>query len=135
MTTHYMEEAENCQYISIMDQGKIIAEGSPEHLKSCMEGDQIHLQTVDDTVTKTWLEEQWNLKISLNQDGLEFVLPHGDTELAKLISTLPNEVRRLTVRQPTLEDVFLKLTGRQIRDEESGTRDRLRLSAQRKGKL
>ncbi|MHB1654450.1 MAG: ATP-binding cassette domain-containing protein [Desulfitobacteriaceae bacterium] len=135
MTTHYMEEAEHCKYIAIMDQGKIIAKGSPETLKALMEGDHIHLETADNSATQIWLEEHWNLIVSRVQEGLKFVLPHGDTELARLLTTLPNEVNRLIVRQPTLEDVFLKLTGREMRDEESGARDRLKLSAKRKGKL
>jgi ABC-2 type transport system ATP-binding protein len=135
MTTHYMEEAEHCQYIAIMDHGQLIAEGSPQHLKSCMEGDNIQIETSDPTSTAAWLKDNWSLNVIQNQKELQFILPHGDTQLAKLITELPHEIKRLTIHQPTLEDVFLKLTGRQMRHEESGARDKLRLSAQRKGKL
>ena len=135
MTTHYMEEAEHCQYIAVMDHGQLIAEGSPQHLKSFMEGDQIQIETSDPTSTAAWLKDHWSLNVTQNQKELQFILPHGDTQLAKLITELPHEIKRLTIHQPTLEDVFLKLTGRQMRVEESGARDRLRLSAQRKGKL
>ena len=135
MTTHYMEEAENCRYIAIMDHGRLIAEGSPEHLKSMMEGDRIQLATADNSLAASWLEQNRSLKVTVKQDGIEFVLPHGDTQLARLLTELPTEVQRLTVQQPTLEDVFIKLTGRQMRDSESGLIDRLRFSAQRKGRL
>ncbi|GAB6172318.1 daunorubicin resistance protein DrrA family ABC transporter ATP-binding protein [Paradesulfitobacterium aromaticivorans] len=135
MTTHYMEEAENCRYIAIMDHGRLIAEGSPEHLKSMMEGDRIQLATADNSLAASWLEQNRSLKVTVKQDGIEFVLPHGDTQLARLLTELPTEVHRLTVQQPTLEDVFIKLTGRQMRDSESGLIDRLRFSAQRKGRL
>lgn len=135
MTTHYMEEAENCRYIAIMDQGRLIAEGSPEQLKSMMEGDRIRLETSDNDAAASWLEHNRSVKVTVNQAGLEFVLPHGDTQLARILAELPTEVRRLSVQQPTLEDVFIQLTGRQIRDNESGLIDRLRFSAQRKGRL
>ena len=135
MTTHYMEEAENCRYIAIMDHGRLIAEGSPEQLKSMMEGDRIQLTTADNSLAASWLEQNRSLKVTVKQDGIEFVLPHGDTQLARLLTELPTEVQRLTVQQPTLEDVFIKLTGRQMRDSESGLIDRLRFSAQRKGRL
>ncbi len=135
MTTHYMEEAENCRYIAIMDRGRLIAEGSPEQLKSMMEGDRIQLTTADNSLAASWLEQNRSLKVTVKQDGIEFVLPHGDTQLARLLTELPTEVQRLTVQQPTLEDVFIKLTGRQMRDSESGLIDRLRFSAQRKGRL
>lgn len=135
MTTHYMEEAENCRYIAIMDQGRLIAEGSPEELKSLMEGDRIRLETSDNRAAAAWLEQNRSLKVRIKQEQLELVLPHGDTQLARLLTELPVEVSRLTIQQPTLEDVFIKLTGRQIRDSESGLTDRLRFSAQRKGRL
>ena len=135
MTTHYMEEAEHCQYISIIDDGQIIAEGSPPDLKASMEGDQIHIETSNDSETADWLLQQRGLNVSRTEGGLNFLLPDGDTQLAHLLSELPHPVKRLTVHQPTLEDVFIRLTGRKIRDEESGARDRLRLAAQRKGKL
>lgn len=135
MTTHYMEEAEHCQYISIMDHGKIIAEGSPDTLKASMEGHQIRIETRDDDQAAEWLRTHWKLTVTPKEKGLDFILPQGDTHLARLLAEIPYEVDRLTVHQPTLEDVFLKLTGRQIRAEESGSRDRLRLAARRKGKL
>jgi len=135
MTTHYMEEAEHCHLISIMDQGRIVAKGSPVELKSCMEGDRIQLATADDAQARDWLQSEWHLTPATGSEGLEFTLPEGETRLAQLLTSLPVEVRRLSVRQPTLEDVFLKLTGKAIRDEESGMHERLKYSAQRKGKL
>jgi ABC-2 type transport system ATP-binding protein len=135
MTTHYMEEAEHCQYISIIDEGRIIAEGSPAELKTTMEGDQIYIETSNDKETAEWLIRHRGFNVKHTTPGLNFLLPNGDTQLARLLSELPYSVKRLTVHPPTLEDVFIRLTGRKIRDEESGARDRLRLSARRKGKL
>lgn len=135
MTTHYMEEAEHCQNIAIMDQGSIITEGSPADLKSEMDGDLIHLLTENDAKANAWLAENWDVTVSQGKEGLDFTLPQGETHLAQLLASLPVKVHRLTVRQPTLEDVFLKLTGPRIRNEESDTHERLKFSARRKGRL
>lgn len=135
MTTHYMEEAEHCHHISIIDDGKVIAEGSPSELKAAMEGDHIQIETSNLDETKKWLAEKRSLQATLEENGIHFTLPNGETELATLLTDLPFPVRRLVVHQPTLEDVFIRLTGRKIRDEEAGSHDRLRLSAHRKGKL
>lgn len=135
MTTHYMEEAEHCQYISIMDHGQIIAEGSPEKLKSIMAGDRIYIETADTSQVMAWLQENRGITAIRKNNGLEFILPHGDTQLARLLTEIPVEVVRLDVRKPTLEDVFITLTGREIRDGESGSHERLRLSVQRKGRI
>lgn len=135
MTTHYMEEAEHCQHISIMDQGQIIAQGSPAELKGSMEGDRIQIATTNNVQAREWLQRQWGLNATEEPEGLGFTLPEGETRLAQLLTALPVQVHRLTVRQPTLEDVFLKLTGKAMRDEESGLHERLKYSARRKGKL
>lgn len=135
MTTHYMEEAEHCQHISIIDHGLIIAQGSPAELKGSMDGNRIQIATTNDAQAREWLQKQWQLRATDEPEGLEFTLPEGETHLAQLLTSLPVEVRRLTVHQPTLEDVFLKLTGKAIRDEESGIHERLKYSARRKGRL
>lgn len=135
MTTHYMDEAEHCQSISIIDGGRIIAEGTPAELKASMEGDQINIETTNNPQTSEWLATHRGIQATVSEGGLHFVLAHGETQLAQLLSELPHPVTRLTIHQPTLEDVFIRLTGRKIRDEESDVRDRLRLSAKRKGKL
>lgn len=135
MTTHYMDEAEHCQSISIIDGGQIIAEGTPTELKASMEGDQINIETTNNPQTAEWLASHRGIQATVSEGGLHFVLANGETLLAQLLSELPHPVTRLTIHQPTLEDVFIRLTGRKIRDEESDVRDRLRLSAKRKGKL
>ena len=57
MTTHYLEEAENCDRIAIIDEGKIVACGTPEELKKSIKGDTISLKTTNDDKAKRWIEE------------------------------------------------------------------------------
>jgi len=136
MTTHYMEEAEHCHYIAIIDRGRIIAQGSPAQLKTlAADGDQIYLETADNTAALAWLRDTHGLSASASGAGLKFALPQGDTRLGRVLADFPQEIQRIKIHQPTLEDVFLNLTGRQIRGEESDAHDRLKVAAQRRGKL
>lgn len=139
MTTHYMDEAENCDRIAIIDRGQIVALDTPAGLKKLVGEDQIELTTRDNTGTIKAIAEHYLIGAT-EQDGKvifqvadsEHFVPHMLAEL----SQLPNRIiiETLNVRRPTLEDVFLKLTGRTIRDEE-GAKDERRLSLKRLGRL
>lgn len=117
MTTHYMEEAENCDRIAIIDHGKIIAEGTPAKLKSVVRGDIIRLVTSDNTRAIREIKERFNISAQEENGGLSLEAERGDELVPKLIHALPVETRSVSIQKPTLNDVFLKLTGRTMRDE------------------
>lgn len=117
MTTHYMEEAENCDRIAIIDHGKIITEGTPAKLKSVVRGDIIRLVTSDNQRAIRELREQFNLIAQEENGGLLLETERGEELVPKLIHALPMETRSVSIQKPTLNDVFLKLTGRIMRDE------------------
>src|SRR5487761_439240 len=99
MTTHYMEEAEWCDRIAIIDHGRIVALGTPDQLKDQVGGDVVVITTADGGALRVEVA-----------DGPEFV--------PKLVRALDVEIRTVTVRRPSRDDVFLNLAGRAIRDEE-----------------
>ena len=115
MTTHYMEEAEWCDRIAIIDHGRIVALGSPEELKSQVGGDVVVVQTEDNPRA---LAEIGRLGVEAAADGesLRIDVPDGAAFVPRLITALSMPVRTVTVRRPSLDDVFLKLTGRAIRE-------------------
>lgn len=119
MTTHYMDEAEFCDRVAIIDHGRIIAEGSPDELKRLVGGDVVYLKTRNDREAIKVLKE----KISANledRDGEIFVHGvKGDVCIPELIRILGEEVISVRLQRPTLNDVFLKLTGRQLRPDQS----------------
>lgn len=117
MTTHYMEEAENCDRIAIIDHGKIIALDTPGHLKEMVQGDIIHLVTDDNGVAVQEIQKIFNLAAREENDGLSLETEKGDEFIPKLIRSLPVKTLSVSLKKPTLNDVFLKLTGRTIRDE------------------
>lgn len=128
MTTHYMDEAEICNRIAIIDKGKIIAQGSPEELKKMVGGDVVYLRTVNNAEAVRVLRDTMQLQAQ-EQDGEIFLSAvRGDACIPKLIGVLAESVLSVRVQRPTLNDVFLKLTGRAIRPETVSTGDTVRES-------
>ncbi len=117
MTTHYMEEAENCDRIAIMDHGKIIAEGTPARLKGTVQGDIIHLVTADNPLAREEIQRTFRISAREENGGLSLEAERGEEFIPKLIRALPVQTLSVSITKPTLNDVFLRLTGRTIRDE------------------
>jgi len=121
LTTHYMDEADAlCDRIAIIDYGKIIAEDTPEQLKEKIgAGDVIEIDFTGDTTTATKSLEKFKFvrKVSKIQGHLVIVAEAGITRLGEITNTLHNcgsSVGKIAVRQNTLEDVFIHLTGRRL---------------------
>jgi ABC-2 type transport system ATP-binding protein len=117
MTTHYMEEAENCDRIAIIDHGRIIAEGTPALLKEMVHGDVIHIMTADNQRAVQEIQRTFGIAAREENGGLALVTEKGDEFIPRLIHSLPVQILSVTLKKPTLNDVFLKLTGRTIRDD------------------
>jgi len=117
LTTHYMDEAENCNRIAIIDNGKIVALNTPEKLKERVSGDIVKMASADNNRLYKKLVDELGLKAELIKDGIQLEAAKGETFIPQLISKLPNEITYISLRKPTLNDVFLKLTGREIREE------------------
>ena len=133
MTTHYMDEAENCDRIAIIDHGQIVALDTPERLKGLVGGDVVTVQTSDNAAAMVKLAQLQGIQTRLGPEGQVIVeTDKGDQFIPHMISTLadggnPVEVQSVNLRRPTLEDVFIKLTGRAIREEEASGKDRMRM--------
>jgi ABC-2 type transport system ATP-binding protein len=126
MTTHYMEEAEVCDRIAIIDHGKIITIGTPEELKKTVGGDVIYISTSDNTKAKTEIEKLFGVEV-FEKDGELFLTSiRGDACIPEIIRALGDIVLSVRMQRPTLNDVFLKMTGRAIREEEVSSGDTLK---------
>jgi ABC-2 type transport system ATP-binding protein len=133
MTTHYMDEAENCDRIAIIDHGQIVALDTPEALKSLVGGDIVTVRTSDNEAAMAKLSQMG--AITARQGPEEQVIietEKGDQFIPHMMAELsdghePLDVRSVNLRRPTLEDVFIKLTGRAIREEEASGKERMRL--------
>ena len=117
MTTHYMEEAENCGRIAIIDHGRIIALDTPAKLKQMVHGDVIHVITTDNQRALAEIQKTFSLAAREENGGLVLETEKGDEFIPKLLHSLTMQTLSVSLKKPTLNDVFLKLTGRTIRDE------------------
>jgi len=138
MTTHYMEEAEYCDRIAIIDHGTIVALDTPEKLKRMVGCDIVRLTTSDPEratiAANRWVEQP----VRREDDVIYAEGENGQALAATLIRQLTLdgiEVREVSVQVPTLEDVFVYLTGRAIRDETAGAKERLESRLRSRGRL
>jgi ABC-2 type transport system ATP-binding protein len=126
MTTHYMDEAEVCDKISIIDKGSIIATGTPDELKKTVGGDVIYIKTSDNEKAKAEIENLFDLDVSEKNGELFLTTLKGDSCIPEIIKAIGETVLSVRLQRPTLNDVFIKMTGKQIRDEEVSSTDNLK---------
>ena len=128
MTTHYMEEAEVCDKIAIIDRGKIITSGTPAELKKVIGGDVIYLKTADNKKAMEDIKNLLDVEVS-EMDGEIFISAlRGDVCIPKIIREIGESVLSVRMQRPTLNDVFLKLTGKEIREETATAGDDIKAS-------
>jgi ABC-2 type transport system ATP-binding protein len=118
LTTHYMEEAEYCERIAIIDQGKIIVLDTPEALKQSVGKDRVQIHTEDDEAAIVALRERFDLEASIAEGVVTFGVPHGEEFVPQLFAQLGMPIRAVNVARPSLDDVFMSYTGNTIRDAE-----------------
>ena len=125
LTTHYMDEAEHCDRIAIIDHGTIVAIDSPEALKASVGQDRVELKTADDDATMAQLQDVFDLEPTTSEGAVRFYVANGDRFIPRLFAELSVPILSVSVAQPTLDDVFMSYTGRTIRDAEATASERM----------
>jgi ABC-2 type transport system ATP-binding protein len=133
MTTHYMDEAENCDRIAIIDYGQIVALDTPDKLKDGVGGDVISIKTEDNEEAVRLLKDKYKFKTSIQNWTVSFTVPRGEEFLPGFVTAFPLRLLSIGLHRPTLEDVFLKLTGRTIRDQEVDSMQAMRRMMRMRG--
>jgi ABC-2 type transport system ATP-binding protein len=128
MTTHYMDEAENCDRIAIIDHGRIQAVDTPASLKRQMGGDTIIVS--GDAALSADLGAKYDLTPYESGGELHFQVAGGASFVPRLMADFGGRITSVQIKQPSLEDVFLKLTGHAIRGEEGSSLDLMRQGIQ-----
>jgi ABC-2 type transport system ATP-binding protein len=134
LTTHYMDEAENCDRIAIIDHGKIVAMDTPEALKASVGKDRVQISTADDPAAISALADEFGLEARMHEGLVTFSVESGEHFVPQLFSRLPVAIRSVSVSRPSLDDVFMSYTGKTIRDAEASVVDRNRMLASRFGR-
>ena len=125
LTTHYMDEAENCDRIAIIDEGRIVALDRPEVLKDSLGGDVVTLRVEDGEAAVAELRARHGLSAGLEGDVVSFSTPQAEEFVPGLIRNFSSKILSVAIQRPTLDDVFLSLTGRSIRDESPNSNQEL----------
>jgi ABC-2 type transport system ATP-binding protein len=119
LTTHYMDEAEYCDRIAIMDQGRIVALDTPEALKASVGKDRVQIHTGDDQAAIAALAERFEIEAVVAEGAVTFGVTSGEEFVPRLFSELGQPIRSVNVSRPSLDDVFMSYTGTTIRDAEA----------------
>jgi ABC-2 type transport system ATP-binding protein len=136
LTTHYMDEAEYCDRIAIMDQGKIIALDTPEALKASIGKDRVQIRVDDNAAAIAALDSHFGLAATIAEGAVTFAVERGEAFVPKLFAEFPLPILSVNVARPTLDDVFMSYTGSTIRDAEAtaGQRGREQMTMMRGGR-
>ncbi|MBR1369881.1 ABC transporter ATP-binding protein [Methanocalculus chunghsingensis] len=136
LTTHYMDEADRlCNRVAIIDRGRIVAMDTPANLKNRVGEDVVSITSPDADriaggITAPWIlgAEQYDGQVIIRLQSAEDHL----LELLRIIGGEGYTIRSISIRKPTLEDAFLHYTGREMRQEEAGAVDRMRMMMPRR---
>jgi ABC-2 type transport system ATP-binding protein len=136
LTTHYMEEADFlCNRVAIIDLGRIVALDTPENLKNSIASDMTILECSDaERLSGRLRNENWVDSLQVHAPLVAIGLRHSEERIAQIIDIARQvevTVRSITTRKPTLEDVFLHFTGRQIRESEASPAEKGRIAKSR----
>lgn len=141
LTTHYMDEADYlCQRIGIIDFGKIVALDTSKNLKNILGGDVISIETdVPERAFTVFQKFQWVKKISQHNGVIDLNCKQGEKKIPLLIKTDQQqagfEIKSVSLRKPTLEDVFLHFTGKTIREREASQEEKNKIQMRRRFRM
>ena len=126
LTTHYMDEAENCDRIAIMDAGKVVVLDTPDALKASIGTDRVQIVTDDDPAAIDALATAFGIAAQMHDGAVTFGVADGHHFVPRLFAELDVPIRSVAVARPSLDDVFMSYTGRTIRDAEATGADNMR---------
>ena len=129
LTTHYMDEAEHCDRIAIIDHGQIVAIDTPEALKASVGKDRVQIHTADDEVAIAGLAREFGIDAAMHEGAVTFSVASGEQFVPRLFGGLSVPIKSVSVSRPTLDDVFMNYTGTTIRDAEASGTDQMRQMA------
>ena len=130
LTTHYMDEADRlCNRVAIIDHGKIIANDTPKNLKDGLGGDLVTIKSPDPGGVTAALTEPWVIRTETHNDEVIISVKNADQYVSAIVTILNEHhvpITSIAINKPTLEDVFLSLTGKTIREQDADGTENMR---------
>jgi ABC-2 type transport system ATP-binding protein len=124
LTTHLLDEADKCDRLAVLDEGSIVAEGTPQALKSSIGGDVVLLTSGSPEDLALRITERFGLAASIVNSAVRFEHPNGNEFVSRLMQELREPIDSVTVSRPTLEDVFIHATGHRFGENAIETNQR-----------
>lgn len=121
LTTHLMDEADRCDQVAILDQGKLVTTGTPAALKATIGGDVLTVSCDDPGLLSKLASERFDVSTKVLDGAVRIERDRGHEFVPDLIRAFPKEINSVTVGRPTLDDVFLHLTGHRLWDDGADT--------------
>jgi ABC-2 type transport system ATP-binding protein len=119
VTTHLMEEAERCDRLAILNEGNLVALGTPIELKSEIGGDVILLDAaIDASLLGEHIRERFHVEAAVLGNQVRIERKDGHRFVPDLVEAFPGEIQAISVSKPALEDVFIRRTGHKFWSEE-----------------
>jgi ABC-2 type transport system ATP-binding protein len=114
LTTHLLEEAERADRIGIMHRGELAALDTPAALRSAVGGDAITIRAKDPAALATAIDERFHVHAMVLDGSVRLERSNGHEWIARLVEAFPDRIDSITLGKPTLEDVFIHITGHQF---------------------
>lgn len=123
ITTHLMDEADRCDRIAILDRGKLLAVDTPTALRETIGGDVLTVATNDPAGLAARMTERFEATVEVIDGAVRMERERGHQFVTELIEAFPGEIDSVTVGKPTLDDVFIHMTGRRLEHERLAVSD------------
>jgi len=120
LTTHFMDEAERCDRVGILDRGQLVALGTPAELKVSVGGDVVVIYAHRPEALRPRIQERFRCDVALVDGTIRIERPSGHEFVREVVEAFPGEIHSITCGQPTLEDVFVHRTGHRFHGDEDG---------------
>jgi ABC-2 type transport system ATP-binding protein len=118
LTTHILEEAERCDHVGILHQGRLVAIGTPDELKARVGGDVVVVHTSDPLGLQNQIRERFGCAPVVIDGSVRVEIAHGHTFVRDVVEAFAPAIQAVTFSKPTLEDVFIQLTGHRFWESE-----------------
>lgn len=114
LTTHFTEEAERCDRVGILDRGRLVALSPPDELKAMIGGDVVSVEAREPERLRDGIKAKFGGEPTLLDGVIRIECQRGHEFIARLVEAFPGQIDTVSMHKPTLEDVFIRLTGRKL---------------------
>lgn len=113
-TTHFLEEADRCDTLLLIHEGKAVTRGSPAELKARVGGDVVSLEAADPEALRREIRGRFGYECVIDEGMVRVEIANGHRFAAEAVEAFPGSIQSVAFHKPTIEDVFFKETGARL---------------------